>query len=658
LDRQARGPDRAGPAGADVCAPEPHLPECVAAFNQRPDRPFRLHLAVPADFEAAVRRRGPERPVVTGELNPIFQGAYSSRIGLKQRLRSVETLLTTAEKQGAVLGCLGVETSAASVWDAWEPALFNQAHDLMSGVMTDHVYADTISGYEYSHRVAAAQVEARMEALGAQIDTRGPGVPLLVYNALGWERSDVVVADVGFGGGGDTGLALEDPEGRPVPVQILEAQRHADGSLLQARIAFVAAAVPAVGHAVYRVLPQPADAAARPDAAVWPAAAGLPDPGAAAPPVGGIRWANEHYRVGIDFSTGALMSLGLGADGPELLAGPANVIAVEEDRGDLWELYRPLDAGSRIAMREPHPAPGPGSARLSTQLQQASATWRRGPVLSEFELAPGDLGATRFATRIRVYAGLPRIDIRTTLVNNERFVRYRALFPTAVQGGAAVHEIPFGAVERPDGVEFPAQNWIDYGDGRHGLALLNRGVPGNNVAGGTMMLSLLRAASIVAYGYGGGYEPGMSSESGHELGQEHTFEYSLVPHAGDWRAAGLWRHGLELNNPLLVRPVGVHAGPLPARWGWLRVSAPTVVVSALKPGEAGGVVLRLYEAAGRAATGVSVQLAAPVAAAAEADLLEAPGAACPVVGNGLRLDFRPFQIRTIRLEMGPWTTSP
>ena len=92
------------------------------------------------------------------------------------------------------------------------------------------------------------------------------------------------------------------------------------------------------------------------------------------------------------------------------------------------------------------------------------------------------------------------------------------------------------------------------------LAVLNRGLPGNNVADGTMMLSLARSTRIQAYGYGGGYEPGMSSDSGYELGKELTSEYALVPHPGDWRQAGVYRDGLEFNHPLLAQTVTSHPG--------------------------------------------------------------------------------------------------
>ena len=45
--------------------------------------PLQLRFAVPADYEKVVAAR-PDRPVIKGELNPIFQGTYSSRIELKQ----------------------------------------------------------------------------------------------------------------------------------------------------------------------------------------------------------------------------------------------------------------------------------------------------------------------------------------------------------------------------------------------------------------------------------------------------------------------------------------------------------------------------------------------------------------------------------------------
>ena len=627
----ARGQGRVGLAGADVCEPEEHVPGLVEAFNQRPDRKFDLELASPAEYEAAVERRTDDLEVVTGELNPIFQGIYSSRIGLKQRTRELERLLTTAEKLGVLLDWQGVESG--DLWQAWEPMLFNQAHDLMSGVMTDQVYEDSIRGFDFSRQLAAEEVETRLRKLISGIDTRGEGMPLVVFNGLGWPRTDLAVAEVGFSDEGVVDLELIGPDGQSVPVQILECRRNGDGGLLSARIGFVARDVPALGYSTYRLRPLKVAGSAVPDAAD-----------------GEGVLENEYYRVEIDPASGAIERLTVKEGDWEALSGRGNVVAMEEDRGDLWEPYKPLDGGSRIAMKERHPAPGPGEATFSTGQDGVRGSVTRGPVVSEFsvELPLGEKG--RIATTVRLYAGLRRIELRTRILNEERFVRYRLLFPTAIQGGESVHEIPFGAIGRPDGIEFPAQNWIDYGDGERGVALLNRGLPGNNVADGTMMLSLMRSTSIVAYGFGGGYEPGMSSDSGYEEGKEQSFDCALVPHAGDWRRAKTYREGMEFNHPLLVRTAAPGPGALPASRSFLRVSPESVVLSTLKPGENGGAVARIYEAAGLPVEGVRIEAAAEIKRAAEADLMEDEIGELPVVDGGLSLDLRPFEIKTIRIE--------
>ena len=64
--------------------------------------------------------------------------------------------------------------------------------------------------------------------------------------------------------------------------------------------------------------------------------------------------------------------------------------------------------------------------------------------------------------------------------------------------------------------------------------MLNTGLPGNVSTDGTMMVSLLRAHTLGGYGFGGGYEPGMSSESGFQLGQERTWVRSC---SSSWRLA-------------------------------------------------------------------------------------------------------------------------
>ena len=48
----------------------------------------------------------------------------------------------------------------------------------------------------------------------------------------------------------------------------------------------------------------------------------------------------------------------------KVLSGRGNVVSREEDRGDLWEPYKGLDGGSRIAMTNQQKVPSPREGGL------------------------------------------------------------------------------------------------------------------------------------------------------------------------------------------------------------------------------------------------------------------------------------------------------
>jgi hypothetical protein len=211
----------------------------------------------------------------------------------------------------------------------------------------------------------------------------------------------------------------------------------------------------------------------------------------------------------------------------------------------------------------------------------------------------------------------------------------------------------------------------------HTVGLLNRGIPGFAVdTGGALHLSLLRSCT----GWPSGVwidPPRRTAPDGSNFQQQHwthSFAYSVVGAAGDWRAAGLVRHGHEVNHPLhaalgaggpaaasfvTVEPMQQHSGD----------GAADVVVAALKPtgnphatGTAPGasvehVTVRLYEAAGRAAD-VRLRLWTPAASAARTNLLEEPGAALPVVDGAVAVHLTGAQIAQAIVGTGPLPAAP
>jgi alpha-mannosidase len=633
----AHGSERVLMAGADVSVPEEALPLMTQKFNNSGHAPFTLRLAVPADYEAAVAKRT-QTPVISGELNPVFQGIYSSRIEVKQAMRNMERLLTTAEKLSVMAGALGAPAEREKIEAAWEPVLFNQAHDLSSGVMVDKVYDDSMQRYHQAGRMAEELVRSKLDYIAARADTSGEGVPIAVFNTLSWPRTDVAEVDISFSDPGVLGFALRDPGGSAIPVQILSALRNDDNGIRQARIAFIAREVPAMGYAIYHAVPN----AAGPDS---PSMSSHPS---SREDAGAIE--NQFYRASFNLWTGEMTSLVMKENNWEVLARPGNVVAREYDGGDFWELYGTLNGGRFTAMTKEIPPPRPHYTQWSSDFVGGSGTAADGPVFSEFHITH-PFGKNQFGTRVRLYNGLRRIDISTDLVNQEEFVRYRAVFPTSIAKGTATDEIAFGAIQRPERQELPAQNWSDWSDGAKGFALLNRGLPGNNVASGELMLSLMRSARLISYGFIGGLEPGVGSDTGLGIGRKYTLEYAIQPHNGDWRAAGLWRSGLEFNNPLIVRTVAPHQGTLPKRWGILDVSADNVVASALKPGRDGTAVLRVYEAGGQAASGVRVTFHVSIADTHEANLIEDNGAAIASTGDAVTFDLKPFEIRTFKFRV-------
>jgi alpha-mannosidase len=531
-------------------------------------------------------------------------------------------------------GLLGPPVDDRTLWKAWELLLFNQTHDLASGVMTDRVYADVVSELDHARRLGLGLFDDGFSSLAAALDTRGAGVALVVFNPLGWERDDLAEATFGFTEPGVRSVAITDPSGRPVPAQIVSAVRGADGALREARVAFLARGVPAVGCAVFHAAGSTADDATQFGTSTQADASASLD--------------HELYHVELDARTGALLRLDVKDGSWPAIRAPANVVSREVDEGDLWETYQPLDGGSRIGVMKKQAVPRPGATtRLSDEFQGEPGVVRNGPVFSEFEVAH-DFDGGDFATTVRVARGVRRVEFRTRLVNRSRQVRYQALFPTAITAGRSVHAIPFGAIERPPDVEFPAQEWVDWSDGDRGVALLNVGLPGNLVADGTLIVSLLRAQTLRGYTEGGG-----SSDTGYELNVPRTLHYALVPHRGDWRDARVFRDGMELRAPLVCRKVSAHPGPLGARFGLLSISAPNVVLSSVQSGRDGAVLVRVYEAAGRATPDVVLTTATPILEAGETNLLEDPGPPLKAGGRSVSFALRPCEIKTLRLRMQP-----
>jgi alpha-mannosidase len=183
--------------------------------------------------------------------------------------------------------------------------------------------------------------------------------------------------------------------------------------------------------------------------------------------------------------------------------------------------------------------------------------------------------------------------------------------------------------------EICAHKWISLEEEGSGIALLNDCKYGHDVEGGRMRMSLLR--SPVA--------PDPNADRG-----THYFTYSILPFAGSFGDAGVVRSAYELNSPATAL---AGAGGKTDGYSLFTVDASAVIVECVKVPENGGsgeLVLRMYESlGGRCRTALHFSKA--IGSASETDMLEDNPKTLKVQGKDLALEFRPFEIKTVRVKL-------
>jgi alpha-mannosidase len=79
----------------------------------------------------------------------------------------------------------------------------------------------------------------------------------------------------------------------------------------------------------------------------------------------------------------------------------------------------------------------------------------------------------------------------------------------------------------------------------------------------------------------------------------HVFEYSIIPHRGDWAESRSYQHAKNFNNPLTSWSVKGEGGSIPADDGFVKIEPDNLVISAIKQAEDDcSTILRFYEITG------------------------------------------------------------
>jgi alpha-mannosidase len=532
-------------------------------------------------------------------------GCYTSQCAMKRWNRRNELLADAAERACVAADVLGgARYPKEKLREAWIRFLWHQFHDDLTGTSIPEVYRFSWNDEVLSLNQFGAELRNAAGAVAQSLDTRVAGIPLIVYNPLAFEREDVVEAAVRFDGPAPKSVQVFDPQGKPVPTQVV----GTDGEIVS--LLFLAR-VDSVGFSVFDV--RAADAPAAQPSRLTASA---------------TRLENERYRVSLD-EQGDVCSVYDKRLGRELLAGPLR-LQLLRDRLDVfpeWEIsYENIAAPPFACVGAP--------ARI--------AVVEQGPVRAAVEMTRTAGGST-FVQRISVAAGAAgdRLEFETLIDWHTRGTLLKAVFPITASNPAATYDLGCGTVERPNNTarlyEVPAQQWADLTDtsGTFGVAVLNDCKYGwDKPDDSTLRLTLI-------------HQPvGVTKDTGW-----HEMKWALCGHRGDWRQDNVPCCAARLNQPLMVFQTAKHDGPLGRAFSLLKLDSSQVCVRALKLAEhSDEIVVRLQEAWGRPVSAVEASLGCPITSARELNGAEKNLRPLDFDDRTVSLDFAQYQIRTIALQ--------
>ncbi len=559
-------------------------------------------LQSPIDFFADAESRGLPIERYVGELYLQWhRGTYTSVAALKRGNRAAETALHDMEFWSAAASrFLGLAYPKAEITALWKKLLFNQFHDILAGTSITRVNEQAIAAFS-EILDAAGQMEARAHrALAGEAEAES----LTVFNTLSWPREELVPLPEGY-------RAARDGNGNDLFVQTT-----GDSAIACVHL-------PPMGYASFTLM--------------CGEGRRVEQGGSFAYREGDLTHL-ENEKLKITFlPTGQIISILDKESGRNLARGLCNDFRMYKDVNieyDAWELgtmYRslPVDLGA------------------SGEVQILCGADEKG-LLASIEITR-EIHNSSVRQVVSLRRGSSRVDFLTHIVWKEMHKILKVEFPVEIHADEGISEIQFGYVKRPthrtrqydkDRFEVPQQKYTCLAEAGRGVAILNDCKYGVSLDGSSINLTLLKAPVI----------PDMYADQG-----EHTITYSLYVYHGAFADSGVVQNAYELNYPAKTLPGGRGERSflrlLPSEDSPARFLRENVIIESVKEAEdtSGDWIVRLYESQ-NTASGCVLQADVPVAHAFESDMLELCAGEIPVGHDGVKLWFRPFEIKTIRLK--------
>src|SRR5581483_10041705 len=179
------------------------------------------------------------------------RGVFTTQAAMKRNLREGPEWALNAEKYASLAWLDGDAYPGAELTDAWKKITFNGFHDLAAGSGIAVIYRDAQKDFDDVRWETSEISHKALNTLASRVDTKvATGVPVLVFNPLGWQRSGRVEVTVQMPGVTQD-VSVLDVHGAVLPSETLskDAKTNTFHLLVAARD------IPSIGYAVLHVVP-------------------------------------------------------------------------------------------------------------------------------------------------------------------------------------------------------------------------------------------------------------------------------------------------------------------------------------------------------------------------------------------------------------------
>lgn len=556
----------------------------------------------------------PDLPVFDGELTMDVHGAgcYTSQAMLKVFNRRNEFLALAAERASVAAELLGgLDYPDEMLRNTWQRLLWHQFHDDITGTSIPRSYTFTWNDHMIVQRRFADAITVAVGAVSRTLDTRVSGIPLVVYNPVGYARKDLVRASVPMPEC-PKGIRVTSPEGT-VPSQLLGWK---DGN---AEILFAADVAP-LSFTVFNVQPSGAR-------------------GTSSLKVAGRSLENTIYKVTLD-RNGDIASIVDKRCGRELVRdGDAFRLQVLIDNVSMeypaWEVFRKTLDGPGVPVND--------NVRISIA--------EEGPLRAALKVER-DFEGSHIVQYISLTDGAAddRIEVANEIDWAGENAMLKAHFPTSLSNEETAYDLGIGYIRRgvnsDHAFEVVGHKWADLtdGDGSYGIAVLNDSKYGwDKPDRNTIRLTLLNTP----YCKGSFYH-----YQGHQDHGHHTFRYAIVGHRNDFVQASVSKAAESFNQQLLAFTSPRHGGVKGRSYSLACIDNPQVAIMAIKKAEDGnGYIVRVNEMDGEAYDKAALTFSCPIVSAVETNGIEEEKGPASFSGNSLTFSGTAFQPRTFRVVL-------